>query len=69
MEQLLLPLSEPATIEAAEVQPGQLYHCWSIDTDESQAALSFQRRYGAWPETIIEWKNMIWLGPIPEKSE
>ena len=48
----------------ATPDPEASYMCFTLDVDEDQAAQEFKKRYGHWPEHILEDKGMLWLGPI-----
>lgn len=46
----------------------QLHRCYTLDTNEDDAARLFVQRYGQPPERIIEAKGLLWLGPVPSKE-
>lgn len=59
----------PKTLTASPgALQGHSWRCWTADTSEDAAALSFRERYGVQPERIIEGFGMIWLGPVPESE-
>ena len=58
---------EPREYELKGTDPGANYICFTLDVDEDQAALDFKKRYGYWPEQILEEKGLLWLGPIKDE--
>lgn len=46
------------------IDPKSRYWVVTADEDEAQAAKKFAERFGYPPETITDYNNQIWLGPI-----
>ena len=56
--------AEPERYDLETPRSEANYMCFTLDTDEDQAAQIFKARYGYWPEQILEEKGLLWLGPI-----
>lgn len=57
----------PARPTGDRPQPLTRYLCFTTSTDETEAAQRFQDRYGQPPDQILDFKGLLWVGPIPEQ--
>ncbi len=50
-------------------KPGAKWRAWTKDTPEEEAAAAFRRRYGRWPEYIVDGRGgLLLVGPVPESE-
>ena len=44
------------------------YMAFSLPYDRETAVMQFEARHGRKPEEVKEYKNLLMLGPVPEKE-
>lgn len=57
----------PPVNQPFKPDPRFTYLCFANATTEADARRVFEIRYHCQPETVGEYKNLVWAGPIPKK--
>ena len=43
-----------------------IYNVYTASHDEQEAVKNFIQRFGAPPEKIMRFNDLLWVGPVPE---